>query len=249
MSKSVDRTLDTLELFINHAGALSLTEICRLTKLTPATGSRYLATLVERGYLTESPRTGLYHLGLKTIDFSYAVRRNLRFIEFSYLPLKKLGEETRSDVYLTVIDGHYSLVVDEIGTSVDMRINSPVGRRMALHSTACGKVHLAFMPKADRQAFYDSVKLEKFTKNTITDPEKLEAELEHVRRDGVAYDREEQRLGVWVVAAPIYAGSAKIAAAGLITPVSRMKPDTAEKNALKVISCTGEISQILSRGT
>jgi IclR family acetate operon transcriptional repressor len=129
-----------------------------------------------------------------------------------------------------------------------MRINSPVGRRMALHSTACGKVHLAFMPDTARRAFYDGGKLETFTKNTITDPARIEAEMQIVRRDGVAYDREEQRLGVLVVAAPVYAGSDKIAAAGLITPVSRMKPDTADKNAIKIISCTGEISQILSRG-
>lgn len=247
MSKSIDRALDILEVFIKQDGDMSLTEICRLTGLTPATGSRYVASLVERGYLTENSRNGLYHLGLKSIDFSYAARRNLKFIEFAYLPLKKLGEETRSDVYLTVLDDNHSLVVEEIGTSMDMRINSPVGRRMALHSTACGKVHLAFMPKAERQAFYASSQLERYTKNTITDPTALETELEGVRRNGVAYDREEQRLGVWVVAAPIYSGKDKVAAAGLITPVSRMKPDTVEQHVLKIISCTGEISQILSR--
>jgi DNA-binding IclR family transcriptional regulator len=248
MSKAINRLLDVLELFIDHAGGLSLPEIGRLGKMSPATTWRYVSALAERGYLTETPGTGAYQIALKTIDFAYAARRNLTFIDFAYLPLKKLGEQTKSDVYMTVLDEARSLVVEEIGTSVDMRINSPVGRRMALHSTACGKVHLAFMPENERRAYYDSGKLEKFTKNTITDPAKLEAELETVRRDGVAYDREEQRLGVLVVGAPIYSGSVKVAAAGLIMPVSRLQPDTAERNALKIISCTGEISQILSRG-
>ena len=248
MTKAINRLLDVLELFVDHADGLSLPEIGRLGKMSTATVWRYVSTLVERGYLSEKGSSGVYQIGLKTIDFSYAARRNLKFIEFAYLPLKKLSEETKSDTYLTVLDGNTSLVVEEIGSTLALRINSPVGRRMALHSTACGKVHLAFMPEDERRAYYDSGKLKRYTKNTITDPAKVEEEMERVRQDGVAYDREEQRLGVWVVGAPIYAGNDKIAAAGLITPVSRIKADTAEQNVLKIISCTGEISQILSRG-
>ena len=249
MSKAIHRLLDVLELFTDHPEGLSLPEIAKLRKMSATTVWRYVGTLVERGYVTERGNSGVYQLGLKTVDFAYAARCNLKFIELAYLPLKKLSEETKSDTYLTVLDGNRSLVVEEIGASVDMRINSPVGRRMALHSTACGKVHLAYMPENERRAFYDGGELEQYTKNTITDPAKLEVELEVIRRDGVAYDREEQRLGVWVVGAPIYAGNEKIAAAGLITPVSRMKPGTAEKNTVKIISRTGEISQILSRGS
>ena len=248
MSKTVERTLDIMELFINQEGGLSLTEISRLTGLTPATGSRYLASLVARGYLTENPRNGLFHLGLKSIDFSYAARRTLQFIEFAYLPLNQLSKETGCDVYMTVLDMDTSLVIEEIGNTAALRINSPIGKRMPLYSTACGKIHLAHMTEGQRRAFYASTKLEPFTKNTITDPCVLQAELKAIRHDGIAYDREEQRLGVWVVGAPVYSGKVKIAAVGVITPVSRMKPDTMEKNALKIISYTGEISQILSRG-
>ncbi len=247
MSKSVNRVLDILELFVQREGGLSLTEVSHSTGLNPATSSRYLACLVERGYLIESPKKGLYHLGLKSIDFSYASRRNLKFIEFAYLPLSHLSNKVNCDVYITVFDGNSSLVVEEIGYTAAMRINSPVGRRMPLHSTACGKVHLAAMTPDQRQALYASGKLEQFTRHTITSPEQMEKELENVIRDGVAYDHEEQRLGVWAVAAPIYAGRTKIAAAGIISQTSRMEPEIVKDHAMKIISCTGEISQILGR--
>lgn len=247
MSKTVDRTLDILELFVEHDGGLNLTEISRLTGLNPATSSRYVASLVQRGYLTEDSRNGSYHLGLKSIDFSYAARRNLRFIEFAYLPLNQLGKDTGCDVYMTVLDRDTSLVVEEIGNTTALRINSPIGRRMPLHSTACGKIHLAHMTEDERRAFYARATLEPFTKNTITDRGLLEAELENVCRDGIAYDREEQRLGVWVVGAPIYSNKNKIAAVGIITPVSRIKSDTIDNHARKLIGCASEISQILSR--
>jgi len=247
MSKSVNRLLDVLELFVHRDGGLSLTEISQSTGLNPATCSRYLAALVQRGYVVESPKKGLYHLGLKSLDFSYATRRNLKFIDLAYLPLSKLSNEINCDVYLTVLDGNTSLVVEEIGYTADMRINSPIGRRMALHSTACGKVHLASMAFEQRQAMYASGQLEKFTRNTITAPERLEEELEIIRRDGVAYSLEEQRLGVCAVAAPIYTGTSQIAAAGIMVTVSHMEQQDLGNYALKIINYTGQISRILAR--
>ncbi len=247
MSKNVDRVLDIMELFIRQEGGLSLTEISQSTGLNPATSSRYLATLVQRGYIIESHKKGLYHLGLKSIDFSYAARRNLKFINFTYLPLCNLSREICCDVYLTVLDDNTSLVVEEIGTTEAMRINSPVGRRMPLHSTACGKVHLAGMSGEQRKAFFASVKLESMTKNTITDLERLEEEIETVRREGVAYCREEQRLGLWAVAAPIYSGQQQVASAGIIVQVSRKGPEAEKELASKIAGYTGEISQILER--
>ena len=118
---------------------------------------------------------------------------------------------------------------------------------MPLHSTACGKVHLAAMINDQRRALYATGKLERFTRNTLTDLEELEKELQAVSRDGVAYDHEEQQLGVWAVAAPIYAGKTIIAAAGIISQTSRMEPEMVRNHGLKIISCSGEISQILRR--
>lgn len=247
MSRTVNRIIDILELFLQQEGGLSLTEVSRSLGLNPATGSRYLDTLVQRGYLVESAKKGLYQLGLKTLDFSYATRRNLKFVELAYMSLSKLSKETNCDVYLTVLDGNSSLVVEELGYTADMRLNSPVGKRMPLHSTACGKVHLTGMSVEQRNVVYASTPLERFTRNTKTTQEQLEAELETVRQNGVAYNREEQRLGVNAVAAPVYAGKNQIAAAGIMMPVSRIGPGDIETYALKIINYTGEISEIIGR--
>jgi DNA-binding IclR family transcriptional regulator len=60
---------------------------------------------------------------------------------------------------------------------------------------------LAYDPKAAEQAM--SEPLTRFTGHTITDADALSAELDHIRRLGVAFDDEESRAGLNCVAAPV----------------------------------------------
>jgi len=70
------------------------------------------------------------------------------------------------------------------------------------HSTASGKVLLAFLPEADRQR-YLAEDLCPMTRATVTDKKVLAVELEGVRRNGYALDNGEAISGIGCVAAPI----------------------------------------------
>jgi DNA-binding IclR family transcriptional regulator len=65
-----------------------------------------------------------------------------------------------------------------------------------------------------------------FTSNSITDPDRLREELDHVRKQGFAVDREEIEEGLMCVAAPII---------------------DAEGNTCAAISMAGPSSRIISR--
>ena len=248
ISKTVIKAIEILEIFLKHDGALSLTEISRSTLLNAATTYRLVSTLVKRGYLSHQQNKGMYSLGLKTIDFSYAVRRNLKFIDFAYLSLSKLCKEQKESAYLAVKDGDESLVIEEVGVTEDLRINSPIGKRLQLHCTAGGKILLASLSEEERKAYYSKNTLQPFTKNTITDASELEKEIKNVKIEGVAFDKEEYRMGIWAAAAPIYNTNGNmIAAAGIIVLISHINDDSVKKFATAIKSCTAEISQIISR--
>lgn len=248
ISKTVLKAIDIMEIFIRNDGALSLHEISRSSGLNAATAHRLASTLVKRGYLSHQKNQGMYSLGLKTIDFSYAVRRNLKFIDFAYLSLSKLCKEQKESAYLAVKDGDESLVIEEVGVSEDLRINSPVGKRLKLHCTACGKILLASLSEKERKAYYRRNALQPFTKNTIIDASQLERELKNVKIEGVAFDKEEYRMGIWAAAAPVYnTNSSVIAAAGIIVLISHINDESVQKFTTAIKSCTGEISQIISR--
>lgn len=247
-SRTVNKAIDILEIFLQKDGGLSLTEIAKSTGLNTATVYRLISTLAQRGYLSQHHKKGTYSIGMKMLDFNYAIRRNLKFIDFAYLSLSKLSKEYNVSSFLSILDADMSLVVEEIGASGELRINSPVGKRLPLYCTACGKVLLAALSQEERKAYYSRIALQPYTSSSITDIPKLEKELARIRKEGLAYHKEEYRQGVWVAAAPIYNGSEKvIAAAAIIVPISYLGVDSVQKYTTAIKSCTGEISQIIGR--
>jgi len=248
VSRTVQKAIDILEVFLRKDGNLSLTEIGKATGLNVATSYRLASTLVKRGYLSQHQKKGTYSLGMKMLDYNYAIRKNLKFIDFAYLSLSKLSRELNESVYLAVLDADMSLVVEEIGITEDLRINSPVGKRLPLHCIACGKILLASMSEEERKAYYSRNALQSFTKNTITNIARLEEELAIVKTEGVGFNNEEYRMGLWGAAAPIYNGGGNvIASAGIIVPIADINAAYIQKFGTAIKSCVGQISQIISR--
>ncbi len=247
-SKSILRAIDIMELFVKEGGGLNLTEISTMTGLNMPTTFRLVSTLVNRGYLVKHPTRGNYSLGLRLLDFSFAIRKNLRFLDLAYLSLSKLCKEQNESVYMGLLDADMLLVIEEIGLQDDLRINSPVGKRLPLHCTACGKALLAALSLEERQAYYTRKGLLPLTKNTLIDIPRLENDLAIIKIDGVAYQSEEYRMGIWSAASPITnGGGSTIAAVGFVIPLDHIDEQSVKRYTTAIKSCAGEISQIISR--
>jgi len=79
-----------------------------------------------------------------------------------------------------------------------------IGREMNVHTTALGKVLLAFLPERQRTDLLRDLVLTRRTSKTIVSKAKLIAELAEVRRQGYATAEEEEYAGVRSLGAPIY---------------------------------------------
>ncbi|POM15638.1 Transcriptional regulator KdgR [Burkholderia cepacia] len=93
---------------------------------------------------------------------------------------------------------------------------------MPAHCSASGKLLLALLPRDERAALVRALALPRYTPNTISDPELLEAELDRTAHKGVAIDNEEFVAGIACIAAPVVGDDgACIAAVAVHAPVSR----------------------------
>lgn len=79
----------------------------------------------------------------------------------------------------------------------------PTGERGFAYARASGKVLLAFDSPERLEVMLKRGSLRARTANTITQPARLEAEIEEVHRQGYAVDQAEYIDGVCCVAAPI----------------------------------------------
>ncbi len=71
-----------------------------------------------------------------------------------------------------------------------------IGRELNVHTTALGKVLLAFLPERQRSDLLRDLTLTRSTSKTIVSKAKLVAELSLVRRQGFAEAEEEEYAGV-----------------------------------------------------
>jgi DNA-binding IclR family transcriptional regulator len=128
------------------------------------------------------------------------------------------------------------------------------GERNPAHSTALGKVILAFLPDDEVEVIIEQYPLIKMTPKTITQKVHFLEHLAAVRERGVAFDLEENLDGVVCVAAPIFDQRGRVVAGLSVSgPASRMESklpriqDEVREAGLKISSMLGPRSMAGSR--
>lgn len=221
--RSVAKALMILRLLADSKRGMSLAEISRKMNMAKSTLHGLISTLRDFGYIEQSVFDGSYSLGIALFEIGSKVANNWDVRKVSSPYIQKLVEETGETVHLAVLDKGEVLYIDKHESTRSLRIVSEVGSRLPAHCTGVGKMLLAFLQPKEIKRIMATKGMTRYTKNTITDLEKLEIELERIRSLGYAEDNEEIMDSLRCVAAPIWDHNNKVAAAISISgPSSRM---------------------------
>lgn len=243
---SVLKALDLLEAFTQDTPALGVTELSRRLGFPKSTVHNMLATLKSRGYVEEEPGTNRYHLGVKILELSQAVRANVEIRDRAAPLLRELARMSGEAVYLTVLHDDHSVYIYSIEAPARLLAMSAIGKRVPLHCTAVGKAKLAFLPEQEIDRIVARVGLPRFTAHTLTDPERLMADLIRVRQRGYAIDDEEHEVGIRCIGAPIRDDmGAVIASCSVSGPSGRMTDERIAELAPEVMRTADAISRRL----
>ncbi len=214
--------LSLLNLVADAETPLRFSELYRQSGLPKPTFARILRTLAAFDLVRQDETRGAYVLGPRFMHLSNKVWESFDVKSFAAPELRTLSAELGETVALCQLDVdkvHY--IEEQSGSGLSVRIEP--GRRAPLHATAAGKVLLAFQDPAIARALLQSLKLEKFTDNTITTIDKLQAELTLTRARGYAISFEEHLPGVNSVAVMIAGRDGlPIGALSVLGPSSRM---------------------------
>ena len=105
-------------------------------------------------------------------------------------------------VDLAVLSGDHVVFIDQVARPQRLQTVSAVGVSFPLHSTANGKALLATLDEAEIRKLLPA-RLRRLTCHTITSLDVLLAELEEVRDTGLAWDREENDIGICAVGSTV----------------------------------------------
>lgn len=241
-TQTVDRAAQLLALVLEGESARGLVELAAESELPKSTASRLLAALERHGLVEQEGNRGRFRAGPAILRFAHRgiVDRNL--VELAQQPMHALADATGETINLAVAG---PLGVEHLA-QVDSRhflgTGQWVGRRVHYHSSANGKVLLAYgaaeLPPGEP--------LESQTSLTIVDRARLDAELEHVRSERFATTIDELESGLTAMAAPVFGSSgAAIAALSVSGPTLRLSAKRVEELRPIVIKQARALSERL----
>jgi DNA-binding IclR family transcriptional regulator len=214
----IARAAEILRVMQAHPGGLSQAEIGERVGMARSTVSRILNALEDEGLVASRGARGPYRLGPEIARMAGTVRVGV--VTDMHPFLTDLSRQLDETVDLSILDGDRADFVDQVVPPRRLRAMSAVGESFPLYCCANGKAMLAALPP-ERQARALPSRLVPLTAKTITDRAVLRDELERIRVDGVAYDREEQTEGICAVGAALQGVSDQLIAVSVPVPAQR----------------------------
>lgn len=214
----IARAAQIMRVLQAHPGGLSQVEIGERVGMARSTVSRILNALECEGLVGSRGARGPYRLGPEIARMASTVR--LSVVTDLHPFLAELSRELDETVDLSIPDGDRADFIDQVVPPRRLRAVSAVGESFPLYCCANGKALLASMsPEQQAQALPS--RLVPLTANTITDRAALHEELATIRRDGVAYDQEEQTDGICAVGIVLQGVTDQVVAVSVPVPAQR----------------------------
>ncbi|WP_255575680.1 IclR family transcriptional regulator [Caproiciproducens faecalis] len=189
---------------ILNQGEIGINEICQLTDLKKSTVFRILQEMVESNLLTKNEETKQYSLGIHAIDALHIKRLDDVLVDLAGPEMKKLSDLSKETIHLMAPDSDEVTYIAKVDAQNEIQLKSKVGWHIPMYCTSAGKIFLAYKSHEELMQYLRTHDLRKRTEHTITDVDQLSAELELVREQGYALDRQEHVPDVVCIGAPIF---------------------------------------------
>jgi IclR family acetate operon transcriptional repressor len=241
--KSVTRSLRILEAVAQHQ-PVTVGELTKLFGLPKSTVQRTLVTLAEAGWLRANRKdTTRWEIGARVLAVRPAALQGSSLFAAAREPMVRLRDAVNETIHLSVPDAlQCMVVVDRVDCSHAVRTFHTVGDTSPLHATATGRAVLAHLPKQDVEELITQG-LERYSDTTPTDPDELRAELDRIRTDGYAVNRNQYRPDVCAIAAPVLdEEGTPLATVAISMPDSRYDADRLPEWGRLVADAAAEIT-------
>jgi len=223
---TVGKALEILDSVAAFGKPVRFSELLEKSPYPKATLYRFLQTLTNQGMLSYDDDRGTYSLGIRLMRLAHGAWSNASLAPIARPFIEVLAEKAGETVHLAQLDSGQVLFVDKIQKTDRFDTLARVGQVAPAYCTGVGKAMLAFLAPKRLQIVLQQQAYFKYAPATHTNAESLLAELETIREDGIAFDREEHEQGIHSIAAPILSSNGRIIGAiSIATSTSRRTRD------------------------
>ena len=239
----IERLNALLDVLARQSEPVSLKALAQATGLHPSTAHRILNDLVIVR-MVDRTEPGHYQLGMRLLELGNLVKARLNVRDAAAGPMRELHKLTGETINLAVRQGDEIVYVERtVSERSGMQVVRAIGGRAPLHLTSTGKLFLAVEDARAVRSYSMRTGLAGQTRNSITEVQQLEKELDLVRSNGFARDNEELEMGVRCIAAAIRDDAGNLVAGlSISAPADRVNDgwvDALRETALEISNALG----------
>jgi len=176
--------------------------LVRATGISRSSMHNLLNALSEEGFVRRDERSREYRLGPALVPLGATAARQTRILSAAIDTLAPLAAEHGLSLAVAQpIRDDRVQIVDRFYPPEDVHVGITIGSQFGILDGALGKCLLSVKPPEEAAALIRNTELPAFTEQTITDPDRLIADVEEVRRRGWAASRGELNQNNAVAAA------------------------------------------------
>lgn len=217
---AIDRGAELLVRVLESEEPVALSELASASGIPKSTASRLVSALERQGLVEQDGERGRLRPGPAILRVAERGLLERSVVEQARPSLDALGEVSSETINLAVPGPVGVEHVAQVEGRHFLGAGQWLGRSVDYHCTAVGKVFMAF-----GRAPLPEGPLASLTAQTLSDPVRLRADLDVVRREQFATAVDELELGLAAIAAPVRgAGGEVIAALSISGPTIRMTP-------------------------
>ena len=209
---ALDKCFLILDLLAKNQKTMGISEIARDLKLNKSSVFNIVHTLADL-HVLEEDRENRFGLGTILFTLGRAERKSSDLIRLVRPILEDINHKTRLSAFLGIRSGMRAVILDKVDSAFDIRMSSEVGMRLPLLAGAGGKALLSQLSDEEIGKIIKDNGLKRFTPHTCTHKGNFRKMIRQVRKQGIAFDREEYIEGICAFAIPLRVATRNLQAA------------------------------------
>ena len=237
----LDKGLALIQTFDENNSRQTATQAGLRCGLTRTAARRYLLTLAHLGFVASDGK--LFWLTPKVMRLGQSYLESARLPRIVQPSLQRLTQGTNEISFVSVLDGDELVYIARNGPNRSMNTSFALGARVPGHVTAAGLLLLALQGSETVDKWLATKELKAFTSHTMTDPQRVHAEMEQIRQQDWSLSEQQLDLAYRGVAVPLRDHKGNVVAALSVSMPFQF--ETSQQAVARVLPVLRDVAQSL----
>ena len=236
---AIDKCFAILELLAQSKESMGISDISGKLELNKSTVFNILHTLMDLNVL-ENQADGKFVFGTRFYILGNMAGKRSKLIQTARPYLETINEKTKLSAFLGLRSDRQVILIDKVDSAYGIKLSSEIGMQMPILAGAGIKAMLSQLPDQEIDEILARTELKRYTPFSITDKTVYKEEIFEVRKQGIAYDREEYIEGMVAFAIPVRANSRDLQAAIWAVGLTRQVPNSSIPGLIQLLKGISE---------